>query len=81
MSKKPKRDRQTAMDHLDARDRALGDTPLGAAFTYLVRTASDHDTPPDMSKYADGYLYGGGYERWFRVNTLSTTPNKRPRVR
>lgn len=63
--------------------RGLGDTPpsSGAAFDYLVQTASEQDTPPDLSERADDYLYGGGYERWFGEKTSSATPKKRARVR
>jgi hypothetical protein len=61
--------------------RELGDTPPGTAFDYLVQTASEQDTPPDLSEHADDYLYGGGYERWFSENKPSPTPKKRARVR
>jgi hypothetical protein len=61
--------------------RGLDDTPPGSAFDYLVQTASEQNTPPDLSEHADDYLYGGGYERWFGEKKPSATPKKRARVR
>jgi hypothetical protein len=61
--------------------QGLGDTPPGTAFDYLVQTASEQETPPDLSEHADDYLYGGGYERWFGEKKSATTPKKRARVR
>jgi len=38
----------------------------GWSLDYLVATASDQPFPPDGSERLDYYLYGGGYEKWFR---------------
>jgi hypothetical protein len=63
--------------------RGLADTPpsSGTAFDYLVQTASEQDTPPDLAEHADDYLYGGGYERWFGEKKATVTPKKRARLR
>jgi len=62
--------------------RTLGDGTAGSAFDYLTETASEQDTPPDLSEHADDYLYGGGYERWFGAKNNAPAPSKkRARVR
>ena len=61
--------------------QGLGDATAGTAFDYLVETASEQDTPPDLSEHADDYLYGGGYERWFSEKNQAPTPPKKKRAR
>jgi hypothetical protein len=49
----------------------------GSAFAYLIDTAGDTDSPPDLSERPDHYLYGSGYQEWRGREPKTAGPGKR----